>query len=99
MYVYIYIDVYIYIYVTEHENTGLMCTKYTCSNFAIYLLLCICYDKFVSCTKFVMLFCLTDENYSQIECLEEKLLMIKVQKIGQISCVHKPYFLMLGHIL
>ena len=45
-----------------------------------------------------MLFCLTDENYIQIECLEEKLLTIKVWKIGQISCVHKPYFLMLGHI-
>jgi len=61
--------------------------------------LCICYDKFVSFTKFLMLFCLTDENYIQIECLEEKLLTIKVWKIGQISCVHKPYFLMLGHKL
>ena len=46
-----------------------------------------------------MLFCLTDENYIQIECLEEKLLTIKVQKIGHISCVHKLYFLMLGHKL
>ena len=49
--------------VTEHEKTRLMCTKYTCSNFARYLLLCICYDKFVSLTKFLVLFCLTDENY------------------------------------
>ena len=44
-----------------------------------------------------MPFCLTEENYVQIECLEVKLLTIKVSKIGQILCAHKPYFLMLSH--
>jgi len=81
-------------YVTEHEK--LMCTKCTCSNFARYLLLCICYDKFVRFTKFLILFCLTDENYSTFKYME--LLTIKVWKIGQISCIHKLYFLMLSHI-
>ena len=31
--------------------------------------------------------------------LTAKLCKLEIQKCGQILCAHKPYFLMLGHIL
>ena len=43
--------------------------------------------------------CINDVNYIRLLLLCTELFKFKIQKYGQILCVHKPYFLMLGHIL
>ena len=38
-------------------------------------------------------------NFIRFLLLNTELFKFEIQKYGQILCVHKPYFLMLGHIL
>ena len=49
-------------YVTQHEKTGLTCTKYTCLYFSGYLPFWIRYSRSVSFIRFSMLFCLSGTN-------------------------------------
>ena len=42
--------------------------------------------------------CINGGNVIRLLFLSAKLLKFEIQKSGQILCVHKPYFLMLGHI-
>ena len=35
-------------------------------------------------------------NVIRLLCLSVKLFKFEIQKLGQILCAHKPYFLMLG---
>ena len=43
--------------------------------------------------------CINGVNVIRLLFLSAKLLKLEIQKSGQILCVHKPYFLMPGHIL
>ena len=43
--------------------------------------------------------CINDVNFIRLLLLSIELFKFEIQKYGQILCVHKPYFLMLGHIL
>ena len=43
--------------------------------------------------------CINDVNFIRLLLLSTELFKFEIQKYGQILCVHKPYFLMLGHIL
>ena len=43
--------------------------------------------------------CINGGNVIRLLFLSAKLLKFEIQKSGQILCVHKPYFLMPGHIL
>ena len=43
--------------------------------------------------------CINDVNYIRLLFLLTELFEFEFQKCGQILCAHKPYFLMLGHIL
>ena len=43
--------------------------------------------------------CINDVNFIRLLLLSTELFKIEIQKYGQILCVHKPYFLMPGHIL
>ena len=38
-------------------------------------------------------------NFIKLLLLFTELFKFEIQKCGQIFCAHKPYFLMLGHIL
>ena len=42
--------------------------------------------------------CMNGVNVIRLLYLSAKLLKFEIQKSGQILCVHKPYFLMPGHI-
>ena len=42
--------------------------------------------------------CITDVNFIRLLLLSTELFKFEIQKYGQILCVHKPYFLMPGHI-
>ena len=42
--------------------------------------------------------CITDINFIRLLLLSTELFNFEIQKYGQILCVHKPYFLMPGHI-
>ena len=42
--------------------------------------------------------CINGGNVIRLLFLSAKLLKFEIQKSGQILCVHKPYFLMPGHI-
>ena len=42
--------------------------------------------------------CINGGNVIRLLFLSTKLLKFEIQKSGQILCVHKPYFLMPGHI-
>ena len=42
--------------------------------------------------------CINDVNFIRLLLLSTELFKFEIQKYGQILCVHKPYFLMLGHI-
>ena len=42
--------------------------------------------------------CINGVNVIRLLFLSAKLLKLEIQKSGQILCVHKPYFLMPGHI-
>ena len=42
--------------------------------------------------------CITDVNFIRFLLLSTELFKFEIQKYGQILCVHKPYFLMPGHI-
>ena len=46
-----------------------------------------------------MKFCINGENLIRLLYLSAKLFKFEIQKCSQILCAHKPYFLMLGHIL
>ena len=48
--------------------------------------------------RFPMKCCINDEKFIRLLLLCIELFMFEIQKYGQILCVHKPYFLMLGHI-
>ena len=41
---------------------------------------------------------INDKNFISLLLLNTELFKLEIQKYGQILCVHKPYFLMLGHI-
>ena len=45
-----------------------------------------------------MKYCINDVNFIRLLSLCTELFKFEIQKYGQILCVHKPYFLMLGHI-
>ena len=40
---------------------------------------------------------INDVNFIRLLLLSTELFKFEIQKYGQILCVHKPYFLMLGH--
>ena len=42
--------------------------------------------------------CINDVNFIRLLLLGTELFKLEIQKYGQILCVHKPYFLMPGHI-
>ena len=42
--------------------------------------------------------CINDVNFIRLLLLCLELFKFEIQKYGQILCVHKPYFLMPGHI-
>ena len=42
--------------------------------------------------------CINDVNFIRLLLLSTELFKFEIQKYGQILCVHKPYFLMPGHI-
>ena len=42
--------------------------------------------------------CINDVNFITLLLLRTELFKFEIQKYGQILCVHKPYFLMPGHI-
>ena len=42
--------------------------------------------------------CINDANFTRLLLLSTELFKFEIQKYGQILCVHKPYFLMPGHI-
>ena len=42
--------------------------------------------------------CINDVNFIRFLLLSTELFKFEIQKDGQILCVHKPYFLMPGHI-
>ena len=41
---------------------------------------------------------INDVNFIRLLLLGTELFKFEIQKYGQILCVHKPYFLMPGHI-
>ena len=43
--------------------------------------------------------CINDVNFIRLLLSSTELFKFEIQTYGQILCVHKPYFLMLGHIL
>ena len=45
-----------------------------------------------------MKYCINDVNFIRFLLLSTELFKFEIQKYGQILCVHKPYFLMPGHI-
>ena len=83
---------------TRHEKTGLMYTKYTYSHYIMYLHYCIRCTKSVSCFRFPMKNCINDGTFAGLPCVYMKLFNFEIQICDQILCVHKPYFLMPGHI-
>ena len=42
--------------------------------------------------------CINDVSFIRLLLLTTELFKFEIQKYGQILCVHKPYFLMPGHI-
>ena len=42
--------------------------------------------------------CINDVNFIRLLLLSTELFKFEIQKYGQILCVHKPYFLMPGHL-
>ena len=42
--------------------------------------------------------CINDVNFIRLLLLSTEVFKFEIQKYGQILCVHKPYFLMPGHI-
>ena len=48
--------------------------------------------------RFSMKCCINDVNFIILLLLRTELFKFEIQKYGQILCVHKPYFLMPGHI-
>ena len=61
-------EVRILIIVTESAITGLICTKYTCSFYHIYLFFCMSYTISVSFIEFLRTFCVHDDIYSNVLC-------------------------------
>ena len=85
-----YIYTYI-IYVTRHEKTY---TKYTLMLHISFMV------KNFKGLRFPMKCCMNDINFIRLLLLllSTELFKFEIQKYGQILCVHKPYFLMPGHI-
>ena len=79
---------------TWHEKIGLMCTTYALKNYFLCLTFCIGYTSSVNCITFLIV------CYTSCKVLIDKICLwnFDVQKVFQILCVHKPYFLILGHI-
>ena len=84
---------------TWHEKIWLKCTKYTPSHYSMYLTSCVRYTSFVNCIRFPIVFYSSCKSFIDKLCLSTKLYNFKIQKSSHILCAHKPYFLMLGHIL
>ena len=53
-------------YVTESAKTGLICTKYTCSFYHIYLFFRVCYTISESFIEFLRKFCVYDEIFDKV---------------------------------
>ena len=87
------------VFVTQHEKTGLMCTKYTNPHYSIYLTFRASCTSFVNCIKFPMVYYTSSKKFIDKLCLGTKVWNFKVQISGEILCARKPYFLILGHIL
>ena len=85
-------------YVTRHEKIGLMYTKRTPSHYSTYLTFIIRYTSSVNCIRFPIVCCTNNKGFTYRLYLSTELQNFKVQKSGLILCVHKPYFLMPGHI-
>ena len=45
-----------------------------------------------------MKYCINDVNFIRLLLLSTELFEFEIKIYGQILCVHKPYFLMPGHI-
>ena len=45
-----------------------------------------------------MKYCINGVNFIRLLLFNTELFKFEIQKYGQILCVHKPYFLMPGHI-
>ena len=45
-----------------------------------------------------MNYCINYVNFIRLPLLTTELFKFEIQKYGQILCVHKPYFVMSGHI-
>ena len=74
--------------VTGLEKTGLIYTKYTCSQYGTYFLFCMCYAKSISCIDILDTTLITDKY----------LLPFKLSKLGQILHVDKTGFLRPGNV-
>ena len=83
---------------TGPGKTCLIYTKYTCSYYDTYLLLCICYPKSVSLLNSSWIFCTYDDNLDTIWITDKKLLHFELSKSGQILRVDKSGFPRPGHI-
>ena len=86
------------IIVTQHEKIGLMCTKYTPSHYFTYLTFCVRYTSSVNFIKISIVCYRTLKSFIDKLFFSTKLWNFEVHKSSQILCVHKPYFLMLGHL-
>ena len=86
------------IYVTRHEEIGLMCTKFTSSNYFTYFTFCVSYRSSVNCIKFSLMCSTNFESFIDKLNFGCKVVQPQSSKSGQILCAHQPYFLMLGHI-
>ena len=85
------------VYVTRPGKTGLIYTKYTCLNYVMYLLFCMCYPKSVNFIEFLIDCCIYDDILDMIEITDKKLLHVKLSKLGQILHVDKTCFPRPGH--
>ena len=60
-------------FVTQHEKIGLMCTKYTPSDYSIYLRFCVSYISSVNCIKIPIVCCTSCKSINNEVCLGTKL--------------------------
>ena len=75
--------------VTRHEKIGLMCTKYTSSN---YFTFCVSYRSSVNCIKFSLVCSTSFESFINKLNLGVKLCNLKVQKVVKFDVHISPIF-------
>ena len=76
-----------------------MCTKCSTSHYSTYLIVSIRYTSYVNCIQFPIVCCTSNKSFTDKLCLSIKLQNLKIQKVAKFYVhMHKPYFLMLGHI-